>query len=255
MKHRRRIFVFAFALCLSAAALLQAQRGRFGGQFGRPRSYEQNEPPPTEFVFARLHYNAIYRGGGGWYHDYPNAEEHILQIMKEASGINVDPRSYRLVELSSPEIFRYPFLYISEPGEMGLTDEEVVNMREFILRGGFIMIDDFDEHDWPPSLPNLKQNLKRVFADREMFVLPDDHPLLRIYYDIDNLNVRHPMMPQMKGIFYGFPNEHGDICMIICYNNDVGDYWEWIDQPRYALKPAAESLRLGMNFIMYAMTH
>jgi Domain of unknown function (DUF4159) len=255
MNRRRRIFVLALVLGLVAAAVLDAQRGRFGRQFGRPQYYEQNNPPPTEFVFARLHYGAGYRGGGGWYHDYPSAEEHILQIMKEASGINVDRMSYRIMELSSPEIFQYPFLYVSEPGEMDLTDQEVVNLREFILRGGFIMIDDFDADDWPPSLPNLRQNLKRAFPDREMFVLPEGHPLLHIYYDIDDLNVRHPMKPYMKGIFYGFPNEHGDLCMIICYNNDVGDYWEWIDQPRYALKPAAESLRLGMNFILYAMTH
>ena len=249
---RARSIVRLLALILATAAVVSAQRGF--NNFGRFR-YTQNEPPPTEFIFARLHYGTQYRGGGGWYHDYPTAEEHILQIMKEASGINVDRMSYRTLELASPELFRYPFAYVSEPGEMWLTEQEVVNLREYIDRGGFIMFDDFDERDRPPSLEILRANLKRAFPDREMFRLPLDHPLLHIYYNIDELNVRHPMMPDMEGIFYGFPDEHGKLCMIICYNNDVGDFWEWIDNPRYALKPSAEALRLGVNFVMYAMTH
>src|SRR5690242_13503952 len=116
---RRLVIVI---IVLTGVAVL-AQRGGFRnfGQFGRRAFgyYEQNEPPATEFVFARVHYgtNGV-RGGGGWYHDYPTAERHILQIMKEASGLNVESMSYRIVELSSPEIFNYPFLYFSEPGEM-----------------------------------------------------------------------------------------------------------------------------------------
>lgn len=215
----------------------------------------QNNAPPTEFVFIRWHYGAgPWRpfSGGGWAHDYPTAEEHILQIMREASGLNVDRVSYRILELGSSEIFKYPFSYISEPGEMWLTDEEVLNMREYIDRGGFIMIDDFDGQ---ADLNVLRKNLQRVFPDREMFRLPDDHPILHIFYDIDELNVISPYDVGAPAVFYGFPDKRGNICMLICYNNDVGDFWEWIDQPLYALKPSAESLRLGINLVMYALTH
>src|SRR5262245_31879287 len=91
------------AILLTATVLCAQRFGRFGRSgFGMPT---QNEPPDTEFVLARLHYRAGW-GGGGWAHDYPAAEEHILQIMKEASGINVDRLSYRIVELGSPEVFK-----------------------------------------------------------------------------------------------------------------------------------------------------
>src|SRR5947207_2201789 len=124
-----------------ACTIAYSQRNRFRGRFSP--SFSQNEPPPTEFIFARWHYGTGRFGGGGWVHDYPTAEEHILQIMKETSGINVERFSYRIVELSSPEIFKYPFSYVSEPGEMDLTDPEVLNLRQYLNRGGFVMIDDF----------------------------------------------------------------------------------------------------------------
>src|SRR6185295_17354621 len=91
----------------------------------------ESESPNSEFVLARWHYTAGW-GGGGWGHDYPVAEEHILQIMTETTGLNTSRLAYRVVELSSPEIFKYPFAYVSEPGEMNLSDEEVENLHEYI---------------------------------------------------------------------------------------------------------------------------
>src|SRR5262245_23581094 len=107
---------------LAAAILFILVLGPFAlGQ--RERRYNQtainNIPPHSEFILARWHYTAGYRGDG-WGHDYPVAEEHILQIMSETTGINTNRMSYRVVELSSPEIFKYPFAYVSEPGEMDL---------------------------------------------------------------------------------------------------------------------------------------
>jgi uncharacterized protein DUF4159 len=237
--------------------ILYAQRfGRFGDRFNRSGfgMPSQNEPPDTEFVLARLHYRAGW-GGGGWAHDYPTAEEHILQIMQEASGINVDRLSYRIVELGSPEVFKYPFTYISEPGEMQLSDQEVVNLREYIDRGGFIMVDDFGGQGQGRSeFERFRANLLRAFPDRDMFLLTEDHPLMNIFYHVDNLQMLHPMT-NVPAIFYGYPDGKGGLSMVICYNNDVGDYWEFIDEPYYAVKPSAEALKLGINFVMYAMTH
>jgi len=256
MKRRRRFLVIFVALFLCSAALFAAQRTRgrnnaFNSIFG---SYNQNDPSPTEFVMARWHYTAGW-GGGGWSHDYPTAEEHILQIMKEVTGINVDRLSYRVVELSSPEIFEYPFAYVSEPGEMQLTDQEVKNLREYISRGGFVMIDDFGgQGQGPVEFETFRDNMIRAFPDREMFVLKDDHPLLNTFYKIDSIQTVHPMSG-VKSVFLGYPDGRDGLSMIVCYANDVGDYWEFIDEPYYAVKPSAEALKLGINFVMYAMTH
>src|SRR4051812_27383236 len=127
----------AVLLVILLSPMAEGQRGRFRNQIP-----ENHEVPNSEFVLARWHYTAGWRGDG-WGHDYPVAEEHILQIMSETTGLNTSRLSYRVVELSSPEIFKYPFAYISEPGEMLLSEKEIENLREYIERGGFIMVDDF----------------------------------------------------------------------------------------------------------------
>jgi hypothetical protein len=251
----RKVWITGIAVFLltavSAWGMLYSQRGgrdRFG--FGNFFEVENPDQPRTEFIFARWQYG---RGrNGGWWHDYPDAEEHITQIMKEATGIDVDRTSYAIVPMSSRDIFKYPFGYISEPGMMLLTDTEVKNFREFIDRGGFVMLDDFDG---PRQWSVMKQNLDRVFPDRPMFRLDQTHPILHTYYDIDSLYVESPYNVGADAVFYGINNEKGVLSVVICFNNDVGDFWELIDRPVYAVRPSAEALKLGINFVVYAMTH
>ncbi len=245
----RRIALLAPLLILAVLAELYAQRDRFA-EFRGFFDFENGEPPPTEFVFARWQYGQ--GRNGGWWHDYPDAEQHIAQIMKEATGINVEAASYKIVAMSSEEIFKYPFGYISEPGMMYLTDTEVKHFREFVDRGGFVMLDDFDG---PRQFAAMKQNMDRVFPDRPMIRLDDSHSILHTFYDIDSLYVESPYNVGADAVFYGYNNERGELAVIICANNDVGDFWELIDQPAYAVRPSAEALKLGINFVIYAMTH
>ena len=240
---RYRAIVFVALLVSGTLGPMYGQR--FGRFFIR-----QNEPPPdSEFVFARWQYSS---GSGGWSHDYPEAEEHINQIMKEATGIHLQHTSYRIVSMSSEEIFDYPFGYISEPGMMWLTEEEVRNFRQFVDRGGFVMLDDFDG---PQQFAVMRDNIERVFPDRPMVRLDDTHRILHTYYDINTSYVESPYEVGGRAAFSGINNDKGDLSVIICFNNDIGDFWEWIDQPQYALKPSAEGLKLGINFVVYAMTH
>jgi hypothetical protein len=174
-----------------------------------------NTPPNAEFVLARWHYTAGCCGGGGWGHDYPVAEEHILQIMSETTGLDTSRLAYRIVELSSPEIFKYPFAYVSEPGEMSLSDEEVENLHEYIERGGFVMFDDFGGQADQQEFQRFKPNIDRAFPDREMYVMTGNHPLLHNFFDVDGLLMEHPMT-QVKSIFYGIVLMIlGSICWIV----------------------------------------
>ena len=236
-------------LVLVGTSLVYAQRfrGGFGGFFF------QNDPPDTEFIMARWQFRARGKfGGTGWSHNYPNSEEHMNQLLKEATIVNVDPASYRIVQLSSPEIFRYPFAYVSEPGEMWLTDQEVSNMREYVDRGGFVLVDDFDgDYD----LGVLRRELKRAFPKKEIIRLTIEHPIFNMFYHIDALNVMSPYQVGEPAIFYALQNDHGELAMILCHNNDLANYWDWIDRPIYPLKPSAEAFRLGINFALYSMTH
>ena len=244
----RRVLV-ASLLILSAVAAYGQFGRQFGGRFGRSDNYTINVPPDSEFVFARWRYSG---GRRGWAHDYPAAEQHLNQVMDEVTGIEVERMSYRFVDISSPDIFDYPFGYISEPGQMWLTDEEVENFSEFLARGGIVMVDDFDGRR---DFDTLYQNLKRVLPDDEPYVLTDNHPLLHTFYDIDGLYIESPYNVGAPAVFYGIDDEFGNLSVILCHNNDVGDFWEHIDEPRFRLEPSTEALRLGINIVLYSMTH
>ncbi|HZI51240.1 MAG TPA: DUF4159 domain-containing protein [Terriglobia bacterium] len=242
-------FSLLVVIVLMGTLLLEAQRRGFGLA---PTAF-QKEDPTRDFAIVRW-YSSGWEGDG-WAHDYPNAEEHILQIMKEVSLIDTDRLSYKVVDLASPEIFKYPFAYVSHPGEVFPSKEEIENLRQYIERGGFIMFDDFGgQGQGPWEMENFREVLRRAFPDREMYPLTVNHELLRISYVIDDLNMEHPMS-YAKSFFYGFNDSHGRLAMVICHANDVGDYWEFIDSPRYKLKPSAEALKLGVNIALYTLTH
>lgn len=228
------------------------------------RDLENNRRPPadTEFIFARIRFNGRYSrmsmggfmfgGLEGWAHDYPDAEEHILQVASEATNINLRKESYVIVNLDNPEVFKYPFIYFSEVGEMNLTEAESAILREYFTRGGFAMVDDFDgqgQLDW------FLTNMKRVFPGRDFVEMTIDHPLFHTFYELPTLNVIPPYEAAAPPKFYGYFDERGRLCMIINLNHDLGDFWEWIDQPVYPLPPSTEALRFGINYFLFSLTH
>jgi hypothetical protein len=252
----KRAFVIGLAAILLAAgpAGYAQRRNGLGGFRGFFAGGYDNDPPPTEFIMARWR----PASSRGWEHDYPSAEEHILQVMTETSIIDVEILSYKVVEMSSPEIFDYPFAYLSHPGDMYLTDQEVEQMREYVERGGFIMMDDFggqDSRNEAREYNTFIDNMKRVFPDLEPFELAIDHPIFHNFYDIESINLVHPMNPAARSVFLGYPDGNGGISMIICFRNDVGDFWEFIDVLYYPVEPSAEALKLGLNFVHWAFTH
>ena len=223
---------------------------------------KRRPPEGAEFIFARVRFGGGNSGGffgfggfggmPGWAHDYPEAEEHILQVADEATGMNVTKLSYVIVDLDSEELFKYPFVYISEPAEMNMNEKEVANLREYFNRGGFAMVDDFDtqrELDW------LGSQLRKAFPDRNLVELTIEHPIFHTFYEMPTLEVASPYPNEGPPKFYGYYDDKGRLLMIVNHNTDIGDFWEWIDQPMYPLEPSTEALRFGINYFMYAMTH
>jgi hypothetical protein len=235
-------------LTLLAAGLASAQFRR------RSMVIEDNDPPPTEFIAMRWHFGtngAI--GHMGWSHNYPYSEVNLNEYIGRNTSVDVEDNSYRLLELSSPEIFDYPFAYISEPGEMELTEEEVVNLREYIDRGGFILIDDFDT--W--HLDNLREEMLRVFPDRVMQRLAIENPIWDLVYKVEDLNsmAPHTAGGQNGTGYYALVNSEGQIAVVACHNNDLANFWEWYGSPNYPLRPSADAFRMGTNFVVHSMTH
>ncbi len=235
-----------------AAVLALAVASAASGQFRRRYMPEDNTAPPTEFVGARWHFGtngAI--GHMGWSHNYPYSEVNLNEFIGRTTKVDVEDNSYRLLELASPEIFDYPFAYISEPGEMELTEDEVANLRENIDRGGFILIDDFDS--W--HMDNLREEMLRVFPDRVFERLTVDNPIFDLVYQVEDLESMAQYTQGGTPTYYGFVNSAGHVAIVACHNNDLANFWEWYGSPQYPLRPATDAFRMGTNFVVHSMTH
>ncbi|HVF17260.1 MAG TPA: DUF4159 domain-containing protein [Steroidobacteraceae bacterium] len=250
----RIAFVKTRIALVSAAILIAATCGAseiFGWWRGEP--ILQNSPPSTEFVAARWHFGTNGAVGHmGWAHNYPYSDQNLNRFLNRTTGLDVDLASYRIVELGKDEVFEYPFAYVSEPGEMELTEKEVENLREYIARGGFVLIDDFDG---PWQWEQLRSQVKRAFPELDFVQLPIDHPVFQMIFDLDDLQGMAEYVSGGHIAYYGLIDDRGTVVMLAGLNNDLANFWEWYEQPSMPLKPAADAFRLGTNAVMYALTH
>jgi hypothetical protein len=215
-------------------------------------------PADVEFTFARVQFNmsfdAAFIREAPWHHDYPYSEDLFLTMLREVTSVNTDREAYQIVQLESPDIFKYPFLYVSEPGFMQLTPSETVNLREYLNRGGFVMFDDFRTWGESRDLANLRAQLKKVFPDRDLFRLDINHPVFHTFYDIRTLAMPPPYY-EMVPDFWGMNDDEGRLQLVANHNNDFGEFWEAVDLGDRDFQPAAASVRFGINYLIYAMTH
>jgi hypothetical protein len=245
---RESLTLIVSSCALLAGAFADAQ----GLRFGRRYQIEDNTPPPTEVISARWRFgtNGLI-GHMGWSHNYPDSEHNLNDFVAQTTRVDIDTYSYRLLDLGSPEIFDYPFAYVSEPGEMELTEQEVVNLREYIERGGFILIDDFDHY----HMDNLREEMHRVFPEHSFERLTVDHPIFDLIFRVEDLESMAPYVSGDAPVYYAFINSQGQVAIVACHNNDLANFWEWYGNPRYPLKPATDAFRMGVNFLVHSMTH
>lgn len=241
---------------------VQSQRFAQRSDFKPSQNSRRGSNGKGEFTFARLQYDSY--GREGWTTDYPKADEQFVYGLRGwvRSGLEIsdDPVA---VSLDDKEIFQLPFIYAVEPGYMELSAKDAENLREYLLRGGFLMLDDFwGEYEWR----NVREQMRKVFPEYQIREIPLDHSIFHCYFDIDEV----VQVPQVGNIIYrgrtdekggvtpqfmGIIDDHDRILVFIARNSDNGDAWEWIDEPRYPLKYGLAAYRLGMNLIVYAMTH
>ncbi len=248
--HALLIYTFRIVKKFAAVALLLAVFA--------PDARPDVRDETAEFTFARVQFNmtfeAIFDREAPWHHDYPYAEDLYLGLVEEYTGVHTSPEAYQIVQLDSEDIFRFPFLYFSEPGFMDLTDAEESNLRAYFERGGFAMFDDFRGAD----LDHLRLQMKKLFPNREMFPLEIRDSMFSSFFDIESLEMDPPYTDNR---FSGYPefwsmrDEHGRLIMIANQNNDLGEFWEGLDRGEVSLESSAKAVRLGVNYLIYAMTH
>lgn len=226
--------------------------------FAAPATPNRTEKAYAEFTFARVEFSMSspgYNGEGqyAWEHDYPFSEDFFLSVVGQVTGVHTNPKAYQIVGLDSEDIFRYPFLYFSEPGFWNVTEREAKNLRQYFDRGGFAMFDDFRGR----ALVNLDYQLTKVFPERRLERLELKEQVFHTFYDIDSLDMPPPYVRGDSGkpSFWGMKDEKGRLILMANADNDFGEFWEDIDKGSEALHPAVQSFQFGVNYLIYAMTH
>jgi hypothetical protein len=285
MKGSKRIGQIAAALAMSGAMASvaiarQELNGRpFGDQFGQGRGRMPREmanlapgqvPYTGRFTFARLRYEmadaGLNEGGFGrrrggwreppWSHDYPRAEHNFMKILKEISTLDpyMGPEGGTIVDIGDPALFKFPLAYMSEPGYWTQTDAEAGNLRRYLQKGGFLIFDDFRGRDWT----NFELELKRVLPDARFVELDLSSPIFHSFFDVATLDFVQFYDRQEKALFYGvFENNDPQkrLLLIANYNNDIGEYWEFSDTGWTPIDLSNEAYKLGVNYVIYGMTH
>jgi hypothetical protein len=219
-------------------------------------SFDSDPPKDVEFTYARIRYHmttaALYEQRElPWHHDYPEGDETFPTFVKEVTNVHTARNAYQIVDIDSPDLFKYPFAYMSEPGYLELNDKDVKNFRAYLERGGFVLVDDFRG---PSHLENLIVQMKKVFPNRNIVPLSLSHPVFKSFYNIETLDVPPPY-GRGRVEFFGLEDDHGRLAMVINYNNDISEVWQWLDEGRLSLHDAAEALKFGINYLIYDFTH
>ena len=266
--------LFASLTLVTLAAWSQHNwsRGERDKRGGVPDWVRDEELPHDTFTFTRIQYDSWgggWRGRGKWSIDYPESDLNLSFRLQQLTALKVDPEG-TVLNLTEAKLFQYPFIYIIEPGEMALSEDEVKALRKYLLTGGFLMVDDFwGEAEWE----NFERQFKRVFPAREIVELPIGHEVFQCVFPLK----KKPQVPNpgtaMRGAPYGITWERSDaetphyrgiydddgrLMTIICHNTDLGDGWEEESRAgEWYFKEFSEpkAYPMGINIIFYAMTH
>ncbi len=255
---------------------LRTSAFQYGDQYGQWTSrgvnpYQSHEK--AEFSWSRLRYTSRTSrfgggfgygygwGGGSWSRDYPKADRQFLMAMNRLTRIN-GRSTEQVVDLDSDEIDNYPWIYAVQVENWTFSDAEAKRLREYLLKGGFLMVDDFHgTEDWETFM----EGMRMVFPDRPVEDLDNKDEIFHTLYDLDNrfqvpgeqyINTgrtyeKDGYVPKWRAI----RDDKGRIVVAICHNMHLGDAWEWADSPEYPERFASMAFRVGLDYIIYAMTH
>ncbi|MBT6275901.1 MAG: DUF4159 domain-containing protein [Chromatiales bacterium] len=215
-----------------------------------------------EFFFTRGNYGGdALDFGPRWAVDYPKADQQFLVALQRLSAVNAYPNEHAL-EVDRDRLFDFPFLYMLEVGSLQVDEARAAHLRQYLLAGGFLVIDDFwGSWEWE----SFESQMRLVFPDRVIEPLSVEHPVFHAFYDIREIiqvpNVYQGSVggptheydgytPHVRGIF----DDSGRLMVLINWNTDLGDAWEWADNPQYPLRFSTYSYEMGINFVIYAMS-
>ena len=247
---------------LRLAAVIVVAAGADAAQRDAPgRPHRTDVTYDGQFTFVRLRWKSdlgFSRRGGfssAWNHDYPRAEQHLSQILRELTALDIHTDASRILTLDDPELFRYPIAFMWEPGFWNLTELEAESFRAYLSKGGFAIFEDFDgAQQWN----NFEAQMRRVLPDGRFVRLDNAHRIYDAFFQIKDIHaIVHPMSgirPSYLGIYED--NDPSKRLMVVAnYDNDVPEYWEWSGQGLFPFDASNEAYKLGVNYVLYGLTH
>jgi hypothetical protein len=246
--------VLPFAIALAPLALV----------LGGPSSALHAPPPAPQqfenldydgrFIFARIRYGS---GGGGrgndaWAHDYPRADHHLPRILAEITTADVEYNGSNVFDLDDPELLNFPIAYLSEPGWWSATNAEIRGLREYLLKGGFLIVDDFEAEQWN----NFAAQMARAIPEYKPIEIDGTHAIFDRFFRVSNPYVPHPLV-RVTPRFYGYFEENDPekrMIAMVNFNSDLAEYWEWSGTGFAPVDLENEAYKLGVNYLIYGLT-
>jgi len=255
MRTRRTVLTIALTCMVTSTAL--AQRGGFQSY----PSFSRNQRYDGRFVFVRISYTDWFgRGRPHWTHDFPDGEEHFMKILDAVTTVSGHVDEHNVMALSDPDVFKFPILYMAEPGYWTMNDSEAAALRAHLLKGGFIIFDDFgngprrNPNDWG----NLEQQMTRVFPELHWIDVPDEHPVFHTFYEIADpahIPQYYDSGPAIYRAIFQDNDPTKRMLALANFNTDLSEYWEWSGTGFKPVDETNEAYKVGVNEFVYAMTH
>jgi hypothetical protein len=245
----------------------RAQRPRSGGfeALRAPTRPAANLKYDGRFTFARVTYQTLpdgywYRGQPAWSHGYPTSEQNLMRIVNALTSIAPHVEESNLLSLEDPEIFKYPVIYLIEPSWWDMTDTEAVTLRQYLDKGGFVIVDDFKTEEWRGGRgwAQFADNMERVNPNAEFIDLDVSHPIFHQFFDIASLDIFPQAYNSGRPVFRGLFVDNDPakrLSMFVAYNTDISQFWEWSERGLRPMTQTNEAYKLGVNVLIYGMTH
>jgi hypothetical protein len=248
------------AVCVAAATLAQVP---FPGGQGRQVGI-RNIPYDGRFTFARIRYRTgfggyYYKGLPAWAHGYPEAEQNLMKILNEVSYLNAHVEASNVLALDDPALFHFPVAYMTEAGYWTLTPKETAGLRAYLLKGGFIIFDDFrGGYLGGGGWKNFEANIRHALPQAQFVDLDPSNPIFHSFFEIDSFDVIPQFYDQGRPIFRGVFEDNDPtkrLMVMINFNTDVSNYWEFSATGLQPIDESNQAYKLGVNYVLYGMTH
>ena len=215
------------------------------------------------FTFARLRYTTApggyyYLGLPAWAHGYARAEENLMRIMREVTLLRPHVEESNVFAMDDPQLAKYPVAYMTEAGFWTMTDKEAAGLRAYLLKGGFVIFDDFRDDFRSDGWANFSANMKRVLPEGEFRDLSPTHPIFHSFFDLDSFDSIPQFYDRGRPVFRGIFEDNDPtkrLMVMVNFNTDVSNFWEFSALGFVPVNESNEGYKLGVNYIIYGLTH